>query len=538
MGRLSRGCLRCRQRRVRCDEGRPCCQRCIHRNEVCEGYRDESSLIFRHETEKVIEHSRAIQLLSPASNRDSAHSSPRKGSKFVNASLASRRSSSFSGPSPDLSSLTPEEASGIVLRNPQPWLKWLPARVQPPLEDQAVDQFIDRYVLYPCNQTSSPGFLEHLPSMFKEVNVEGRYALRWAVQAAAYADVSKEQESNALASKALRCYGMALEALGESLSTPGKEPDDYDLMTVVVLDIFETLYTPNEVSRGSHVHGMAQMLRLRGSDLVYNSRGWSLFRLAHHRIQKQRLAYNMSRIPGTSDLLNELNDSEPSVRLEKNADDILETCKRARTLLSLITAGGLPASSVVDMIKELHSSDQEAVSWRQTSQWSFTSITVSERPDLSSAAHGITETIQLHSDVWMAYEWNYHRTARIIFLQQLLRCSQAALEAPDLEEVDEHTLNSTIAECISTIQWLADEFLATVPQSFGDVDHMGRLHDSKDGPPRCRAIGGYLLLWPTRTIKAETSATSVDQKERARRVFERIREYTGMKDLLGDKSIV
>lgn len=75
--------------------------------------------------------------------------------------------------------------------------------------------------------------------MFNEVNVEGRYALRWAVQAAAFADISKNQESNALASKAFQCYGMALSALGESLSTPGKEPDDYDLMTVVVLDIFE-----------------------------------------------------------------------------------------------------------------------------------------------------------------------------------------------------------------------------------------------------------------------------------------------------------
>lgn len=222
MGRLSRGCLRCRQRRVRCDEGRPCCQRCIHRNEVCEGYRDESSLIFRHETEKVIEYSRAIQTVSPPSSKTSSHSSSRKRSKFDDASSASRRSSSVSGTSADLLLLTPEEASGITLRNPQPWLKGPPARLQPPLEEQAVDQFIDRYVIYPCNQTSSPGFLEHLPCMFKEVNIEGRHALRWAVQAAAYADVSTNQESNALANKALQCYGMALGALGESLSTPGK----------------------------------------------------------------------------------------------------------------------------------------------------------------------------------------------------------------------------------------------------------------------------------------------------------------------------
>jgi hypothetical protein len=75
--------------------------------------------------------------------------------------------------------------------------------------------------------------------MFQEVNVNGRYALRWAVRAAAYADLSKDQDGDALAKKALQCYGLALTALGDSLAMPGKVPDDYDLMTVVVLDIFE-----------------------------------------------------------------------------------------------------------------------------------------------------------------------------------------------------------------------------------------------------------------------------------------------------------
>lgn len=254
--------------------------------------------------------------------------------------------------------------------------------------------------------------------------------------------------------------------------------------------------------------------------------------------QKQRLAFNLPQTDETSDWLGQLNDSEAYVRLEKNTHDISETCKRARSLLALISAGGLPTSTLVNMIKELHSLDQAAVSWRQTSQWSFTTLEVSERQDLSPAARGITDRIQLHPDVWMAYEWNYHRTARIIFLQQLLQCSKAALEALDLAEVEKQTLNNTVTECILTIQWLADEFLATVPQSFGDVNHMGQPHDGKDGPPRCRAIGGYLLLWPTRTAKDEKSATSMEQKERAQRVFERIREYTGMKDLLGDKSAI
>lgn len=146
----------------------------------------------------------------------------------------------MSDQSADPSVVAPGEAASIKLKNAHPWLKKLPSGMGAPVEDQAVDNFMDKYVIYPCNQTSSPGFLEHLPCMFQEVNINGRYALRWAVRAAAYADISKDQDSNILVRKALQCYGMALSALKDSLTaTPGKIPDDYDLMTVVILDIFE-----------------------------------------------------------------------------------------------------------------------------------------------------------------------------------------------------------------------------------------------------------------------------------------------------------
>jgi hypothetical protein len=143
----------------------------------------------------------------------------------------------------DPSDLTGEEVGTLKLHDPLPWIKQrAPERrkAAPAPEDQAVDQFLEKYVLYPCNQTSSPGFLEHLPCLFKEVNVGGRCALRWAVRAAAYADLSRDAgQEGRISQKALQCYGLALSAMGESLSQPGKVPDDYDLMTVVVLDVFE-----------------------------------------------------------------------------------------------------------------------------------------------------------------------------------------------------------------------------------------------------------------------------------------------------------
>ena len=113
--------------------------------------------------------------------------------------------------------------------------------------------------MYPCNNGSSPGFLEHLPSLYVDGNfIEGRKALRWAVRAASYASLSNEQNSPALGNKALECYGLALSALGESLSKPSSVPSDYDLMTIVVLDIFEVVFS-SDISKAStnHVPGTA-----------------------------------------------------------------------------------------------------------------------------------------------------------------------------------------------------------------------------------------------------------------------------------------
>lgn len=227
MSRFSRGCLRCRQRRVKCDEGKPSCQRCINRNEICEGYRDESTIVFRHETVKVIEHANAAAAATPSTG------SSRKSRR--SRSTDNLSSTTFADPS----DLTEEEAASLDLPRAFPWMKTTPAHLRPAPEDEAVNRFMDKYVMCPCNETSSPGFLEHLPCLFQDVNVEGRFALRWAVRAAAYADLSKAQSNDALSSKAFHCYGMSLSALGESLSEVGKVPDDYDLMTAVMLDIFE-----------------------------------------------------------------------------------------------------------------------------------------------------------------------------------------------------------------------------------------------------------------------------------------------------------
>mgnify|MGYP005989502151 CR=1 FL=1 len=185
--------------------------RCITRNELCVGYREESDLIFQNETDKVLQRNEIPELT---------------------AQVSSSRSRSRSLSRLDTSSPSASPASVT---------SWQTDITLPEEEDPTVSKFMDNYVIYPCTETSNAGFLEHLPSLFKEVNVEGRFALRYAVQAAAYGDVSRQRQSSEDAKKALEYYGNALAALSTSLSEKSKVPDDYDLMTVVLLDIFEVI---------------------------------------------------------------------------------------------------------------------------------------------------------------------------------------------------------------------------------------------------------------------------------------------------------
>ncbi|KAI1497484.1 hypothetical protein F5X99DRAFT_421333 [Biscogniauxia marginata] len=413
----NRGCLRCCQRRVECDQGRPSCQRCINRDEICEGYRDEASIIFWHETDKITVRVHAATVLSPP---DTAR---RKGRQMSN-------------------------------------------RLKSTPEDAAVDHFVEKYVVHPCNETSSPGFLEHLPSLFKDANMKGRFALRY--------------------------YGMSLSALHRSLSIQGKVLDDHDLVTI-------TFLVPDPTSRGAHAQGVAQILRLRGHDQVYNARSWSLFRLIHHRIQKQQLAFGLNSLDVSGDWIGPSNDDMPFVRLEKDAFHVSRTCDRARALQRALDNDELPVAEMLG----LHA-------------WAFKTLAAHDLPSYKHSIQSFTDTIQLHTDLWMAYEWNYHGTARMIAHEQILKCLNTALVSLNLDNATIDTLCALSQDSTSIIHTLADEILSTMSQYLGDIDHLGRPREVQSGPLRCRGIREYLWLRPI--------------KQKSQTVFERIQEY-GAEDI-------
>jgi hypothetical protein len=217
-----------------------------------------------------------------------------------------------------------------------------------------------------------------------------------------------------------------------------------------------------------------------------------------------------------------------SVKLEKDGLAINQVCQKANHLLNSIDAGDIEAHKLLDLVDAMLRLDQKAASWRKKPEWGFQTRTRQEILDNRDSNFWLPESIQLHPDLWMAYEWNYHRTARIILLQKLVACLEKVKGA--LPSGSGITTRTT--ESVNIIQSLAGEVLATVPQSLGDIDCLGQWHAGSK-TARWQAVGAYLLLWPMKIIKSQSALTTDSQKADAQRVFDRIRECTGIKSSLG-----
>ena len=244
----------------------------------------------------------------------------------------------------------------------------------------------------------------------------------------------------------------------------------------------------------------------------------------------------LSILPESEGWLDSLNDDIPEVHIEKDNHQINKVCQRARSLLQKISTSE-SRSQILDMIREMHALDLKATNWRAGPNWAYKTVHRSEISQDAEAKSKFPEFVQLHPDVWIAYEWNYQRTGRILLHENLLRCLDRleTLTAETEEvQVDIHSFREM---SITIIQFLIEEVLSTTPQMLGDIDQEGNLMDEVIGASICKGIGGYFLLWPIRIAKSAKHATP-EQTTAAQAVFERIRECTGMKSALGDASLV
>ena len=243
--------------------------------------------------------------------------------------------------------------------------------------------------------------------------------------------------------------------------------------------------------------------------------------------------------------LDSLDAEDPSTQAARTTLEISKTCARARELLQQTKNTTLDEAVVLQMVKELYSLDEAATTWRNLSGWTYQEVLTSEVRQNSPKVCFYTESVELHPDIWIAYEWDYHRTARILLHDHLLRCLDRlvhGVQRPRSKISDEilgqaPMLRKTSEEIIDK---LGNQILSTVPQMLGDIDRNGQTALTDAAPDSqtirlTRGIGGYFLLWPMKILKSNHRVHS-EKREAAARVFQRIRQCTGMEVVMGERS--
>jgi hypothetical protein len=282
---------------------------------------------------------------------------------------------------------------------------------------------------------------------------------------------------------------------------------------------------------------MANILRLRTTNQLRTPRGWSLWRLTHHRIQRQQLAFPDNLAPSQSleqeELLSQLNEDVPENKIEKTNFEIVRICRRARQLtakLSLDTSDH-DVMEILGVIGEMHKLEAESVAWRAGPCWAYktvptSSLTTSDGQFLTEEElKDWPEKVGLYPDLWIIYELNYQRTGRLLLHTQILECL-ALWKTSDVDQMISYSQN--------IITELVEDILQSVPQSLGDVSSNGiivkqSLLWNPAGSPGTSAIGAYFLLWCIKVTK-EAVYASEEQRCKAMKVFERIRDVTGMRE--------
>ena len=230
-GRPSRGCHACRTRKIKCDETRPSCQRCLTTDRVCPGYRDTSDLTFR-DMRSTAERKVQTRVRERTNQRQAEEDSLSTPSISRRPSLQKERSSST-----NTSAIIGRTSASISPDRAGPSLSGVPKAVDLDWKSLSLDHFFLDYVLRVRRIGSMPGHLDFLPEMCREQPrnsclMEGLYAV-------ALARIAKQSSLTHFAMQARRSYGRALTLLNAALRDTKQAKQDSTLTTVSMLSMYE-----------------------------------------------------------------------------------------------------------------------------------------------------------------------------------------------------------------------------------------------------------------------------------------------------------
>ena len=462
VGRPSRGCQACKDRKVKvllrsftlriqaltstqCDLSLPSCRRCIRNRRVCPGYPTPTDLTFRN-------------TLSTDIQGCYRHSSVSFGA------------SPFGPVSTD----------------------W---------RAEAISLFFHDYVISPSESTIGFGFLQCLPTIWNKKGPE-TLAYREAVSAVALTSFAHRSSLDYLIVQARQRYGKALQLAHGSLQSNQEVTTDTTLATVLCLGFYETISgdrPPWASEWSSHIDILEHLLHVRRLAPPDEVGSRQLSCNAHVYLQMRNLS---KRIRPSEEAELIVNDPRQEANIRRSGNLVCKVCHFLAdangVLQAAPTIDSESAGKISDLLRKGSELDHKLQQWGEQVSGKYR-ITVLETapcspPSLSSGTQQ-QRSVHIYSSASMACLWNLWRCTRIV----LLRClQQLIVRAQHGEMAPIRTSSPADEDQASKLPSLFSDICASVPYLLGEVDQNGRLHY----PNRCKAVGGFLLLWPLKMMLA------------------------------------
>ncbi|KAL3489296.1 hypothetical protein BJX62DRAFT_157419 [Aspergillus germanicus] len=229
-GGPSRGCYTCRARKVKCDETKPVCKRCIKGNRTCGGYR--------------------VLPASTTADKGSSEQSPKGRARHSmheeQENPVTRRLASLS------------ESPTMILNQSQ-------CLSQNEAEANLYAAFYSQIIRLPQVQSLHGGFLTTLPTILAELKQPSTSPLPPAFTALLLTFVSEKRdaESRCAATEAMGCYGRALQLTRQLVEERDEERATEVIMTIFVLGMYEdfTCEDHTKFTSNSHLDGAMAFVR-------------------------------------------------------------------------------------------------------------------------------------------------------------------------------------------------------------------------------------------------------------------------------------
>ncbi|KAL2177417.1 uncharacterized protein P884DRAFT_223917 [Thermothelomyces heterothallicus CBS 202.75] len=578
-GRFSTGCLRCRQRKVKCDEARPSCRRCCIYGKPCPGYTDQFQ--FRHRGTQLGPGSSAA---SAQRERAGAAAAGAAGNKqgLTQVSKAPERQGSrqsppvlikIEHPGPEVQQLhqqqqlrrqqqhqrqetvEQEEQQAHQQRQRQqqdqhqhqhqhqhqqlqqgavqtvPWDRALVRAPDPSYDDVSLSYFVRRFVS-PNPTDGFPGHLSFLPSLY-DSHSQGllEAATLTVAQMAAYNKFGGER----FRVQSYRNYGRAIRMLQDIIRSEHQATDDRVITSVLLLCTLKDISGEGSGDPGEHAPGLYYLVEKRGPEQIATSRGAELLFLALIRLQVYSFLHDDDTYVDPGSIATAWGAFDPLLRALSMMSRTLSLRKR------LLSPGAEQPPLVDDPVEQaavlhgcfetldaFHRWDEEAAEyWKTTFEGRAVPTALGEvapPPSSSAAAAGSGGPAPQHYDVETACTIILTRSERLILLVSMIAYHY-------YQERDGRGAETGLAECVPVlgqhVGMAIDDILASVPYALGDV--------GPGGVPSSLAHDGAAAIVIVQSIRlvASCAFASPAQLRSANDVLARINAGIGIRAAAG-----